>query len=221
MPRLICLLFFLLLLAPGRAQTPKGIEKQLEVFWKSKHLRAKKVADALDLRAGDTIADVGTANGWFAAVLSMYADGVTFYLEDIDSTLWNRQTFDSAFRFFATANQRLPAHRFHYAVGSEKSTGLPKRTFDKVLIADTYHHFSNREVMLKDIISLLKPEGKIAILEAIARRPGDFHQGCKKNIYTEEEIVAQMAALGMKLENVTFIHKVAGRNNKLFVFTSE
>lgn len=219
MPRIICLLFCLAFLAPAWAQKPKGIEKQLDIFFKSKHLRAKKVANALDLRAGDTIADIGTANGWFAAVLSMYADSLTFYLEDIDSAIWNREAFDSAFSFFASASQKSPSHQFHYRVGSETSSGLPKHTFDKVLIIDTYHHFSNREAMMKDAISLLKPGGSIAILEALARRPGDYHQGCKKSIYSENEIIAHMTALGMSLQDVTFIHKVAGRNNKLFIFT--
>lgn len=200
------------------AQKKKGTDKQLETFWKSKHIRASAIARAVIFKAGDTIADIGTADGWFAAALSMYGDRLTFYLEDIDSTLWNADKFDLAFQYFSRINQKQVTHQFHYVTGTAKSTGLPHHIFDKVLIIDTYHHFTHRDDMLTDAINLLKPDGKIVIMEALARRPGDFHQGCKTPIYLEQEIISHMAAHQMKLESVRLIHKVAGRKNKLLIF---
>jgi ubiquinone/menaquinone biosynthesis C-methylase UbiE len=219
MPRSLCILLVLVVAIPSAAQTARGIGKKLDTFWGSKHIRARMLAETMGLRAGDTIADIGTADGWFAAALAAYADGVTFYLEDIDSTVWNRGTFDSAFYHFASKINRTPHHQFYFVRGTETSTRLPPGIFDMVMIIDTYHHFSNRDAMLTDAVGLLRPGGKIIIMEALARKPGDVHHGCRKSIYAEGEIISHLALMGMELEHIRFIHKVAGRKNKLFVFS--
>jgi ubiquinone/menaquinone biosynthesis C-methylase UbiE len=218
-PFLLLLLIFTSLVAP--AQKKQSLEKKLDIFWKSKYVRAGTLARAITFHAGDTIADIGTADGWFAAALSTYSDSLTFYLEDIDSALWNRAEFDAAVRHFSRIRQKRVSHQFHYVKGTDKSTGLPPNAFHKVLIIDTYHHFKHRDEMLSDAVSLLKPGGQIVILEALARRPGDIHQGCRTPIYAEHEIISHLEAHNLKLETIRLIHKVAGRKNKLFVFVKK
>ena len=205
--------------APG--QRKAGLEKKLEIFWKSKQPRANAITRAVIFAPGDTIADIGTADGWFAAALSSFCDSVVFYLEDIDSAVWNRTAFDTAVQYFSKKQQKISSHQYHYKQGTERSTGLPRNAFDKVLIIDTYHHFSQRDEMVSDAVSLLKSGGKIVILEALARKPGDFHQGCRQPIYSEEEIIAQLESHKLNLQTVRFIHKVAGRKNKLFIFVKK
>lgn len=215
-PLLLLLLIITSLSAP--AQKKQSLERKLDIFWKSKYLRASALARAITFQAGDTIADIGTADGWFAAALSAYSDSLTFYLEDVDSSVWSRVEFDSAVQHFSRARGKRVSNQFHYVKGTDKATGLPSNTFHKVLIIDTYHHFKHRDEMLSNVVSLLKPGGKIVILEALARRPGDIHQGCRTPIYQEHEIVSHMEAHKLKLETIKFIHRVAGRKNKLFVF---
>jgi ubiquinone/menaquinone biosynthesis C-methylase UbiE len=215
---LFCLAFGFL---TAEAQKSNGLEKKLEVFWKAKHVRAKAIADAVSFNAGDVVADIGTADGWFAALLSVFTNNVTFYLEDVDSAVWNKERFDTALAHFASEQGTAPSNHYTYVKGTETSTGLPDNTFDKVLIIDTYHHFNNLDEMLNDVISLLRPEGELIILEALARRPGDFHQGCRSKIFLEEEIIARMATHGMNVRSAKLIHKVAGRKNKLFVFVKQ
>lgn len=176
------------------------------------------IAEAVNFQAGDTVADIGTADGLFIAALSMYTDSLTFFLEDIDS-IWNRSRFDSALQAFSAKSSRSPSNRFYYSTGNERSSGLPSKTFDKVLIIDTYHHFTHRDEMITDAMTLLKPGGKIIVMEALARMQGDIHHGCKENIFTYDEIVSFMASKGMRLDKSKFIHKVARRDNTLFVFS--
>ncbi|MEX2233259.1 MAG: class I SAM-dependent methyltransferase [Cyclobacteriaceae bacterium] len=215
------LLFFILTALVAPAQKKPGLEKKLDTFWKSKNLSAQSIAREVSFRPGDTIADIGTADGWFAAALSMYADSLTFYLEDIDSAVWNRAPFDSALVHFSKSAQKKVSHQFHYVKGTENATGLPSNAFNKVLIIDTYHHFKHRQEMLSDAVSLLKPGGQIVILEALARRPGDFHQGCRTPIYLEHEIISHLQSQGLHLKTIKLIHKVAGRKNKLFIFVKK
>jgi predicted methyltransferase len=203
------------------AQRKSTLDRQLDIFWKAKHLRANAIARAVPFSPGDTVADIGTADGWFVAALSAYTDSITFFLEDIDSAVWSRARFDSAVNHFSAIRQKKSSHQFHYVKGTEKSTGLIRNTFHKALIIDTYHHFSYRDEMIDDVASLLKPGGRIIVLEEVARKPGDIHHGCRKPIYAEDEIIHHMEAQNMKLESVTLSHKVAGRKNKLFVFVKE
>lgn len=200
------------------AQDDHYLQKKLDTFWKSKRLRAQMVAETIGFRPGDTIADIGTADGWFAAALSMYSDSLVFYLEDVDTTLWNRQRFDAARNRFSLLSKTHRSHEYHYVKGTATSTKLPPGKFHTVLIIDTFHHFTNPGEMLSDAVALLRPGGKIAILEALARRPGDIHHGCGSRIFSESEIVARMKSHGMELSRTRFIHKVAGRRNQLFLF---
>jgi len=221
MTRFHLLLLLVLPAITGSAQQNSTLQKQLNTFWKAKHVRAHAIARAVPFAAGDTVADIGSADGWFAAALSMYTDSITFFLEDIDSGAWSRTKFDSAVNHFAAINQKKLSHQFHYVKGTEKNTHLTRNIFHKVLIVDTYHHFSHRDEMLTDVASLLRPGGKVIILEALARKPGDIHHGCRKPIFAEHEIIEQLEARHLKLEAVKLIHKVAGRKNKLFVFVKE
>jgi 2-polyprenyl-3-methyl-5-hydroxy-6-metoxy-1,4-benzoquinol methylase len=141
------------------------------------------------------------------------------YLEDVDSVVWKQESFDRALTYFSQQADKPPLHStFYHSIGSESVTGLPHQQFNKVLIIDTYHHLKNRRDMISDAVKLLRPEGKIIILEALARKTGDVHQGCKTPIYFEEEIVSQLQELNMKLLSTTLVHTIAGRKNKLFIF---
>jgi ubiquinone/menaquinone biosynthesis C-methylase UbiE len=216
-----CCLFLLFLLATASASAQKRatLERKLDIFWNAKKHRASLIARMVSFEPGDTIADIGTADGWFIAALSTFSDNLTFYLEDIDSAVWNRPAFDSAVSHFARIRQKNISHQFHYSTGADTSTGLPHDVFHKVLIIDTYHHFKYRSKMLADAVSLLKPGGKIVVVEALSRRPGDLHHGCGEPIFSELEIISDLEAQGLSLETVTFIHKIAGRPNKIFIFS--
>ena len=203
------------------AQNRKSLDQKLDNFWKSKKTRALAIAREVTFHSGDTIADVGTADGWFIAALSAFTDSLTFYLEDIDSAAWNRAAFDSAVHRFSTIRHKKVTHRFHHTIGTDTATWLPGKTFHKVLMIDTYHHFIHRDEMLSDAVALLRPGGKIIILEALARRPGDIHKGCNTPVYGEQEIIGHLKAHELTLEKIVPIQKVAGRQNKLFIFVKQ
>lgn len=211
----VCLLVIPITLV---AQPDARLEKKLNSFWKSRKAKAKIIAETSGFSAGDTIADIGTADGWFAAAVSAFTDSLTFYLEDIDSSAWDQEGFLQAVRYFSAMNNASPSHQYRYVRGTEKKTGLAPNKYNKVLIVDTYHHFTHRYEMLSDARSLLTYGGKILIFEVLARKPGDIHHGCGSRIFSEEEIVADLRSLGMKLERTRFVDRVAGRQTKLFIF---
>lgn len=201
------------------AQKEPRTERDLDVFWGAKQAKASKIARKLNFRPGDIIADIGTGSGWLAAAISMFADSVTFVLEDIDSTAFRQSLFDSALYHFSRKAGKLPLNSFTYAAGTECSSGLNKGTFNKVLLIDTYHHFTCTDKMLADITSLLKEGGQLLIVEAIARKPGDIHHGCRRPIFSEDEIISSVEAYGLTLTDKTMIYRTKGRRNMLMIFS--
>ena len=49
--------------------------------------------------------------------------------------------------------------------GSQKETTLPRNYFDKVIVRKTLHHIFYKDTILDDIFSILKPNGKLYIME--------------------------------------------------------
>ncbi|MEP6734971.1 MAG: class I SAM-dependent methyltransferase, partial [Chryseolinea sp.] len=56
---------------------------------------------------------------------------------------------------------------YKIALGKEKSTLLPLNTFDKVIIRNSFHHFSYPDDMLRNCKALLKDGGKLFIVDVM------------------------------------------------------
>ena len=88
---------FILVLISGCKSTPEDdgsmqnydgyplIENQEEI----KQILKDKCLDTISFRAGEVIADIGAGNGYLEGMLSVYNDSLTFYIQDIDTTICN------------------------------------------------------------------------------------------------------------------------------------
>jgi predicted methyltransferase len=123
--------------------------------------RPLDVLRALDLREGATVVDLGSGAGYFALKLSP-AVGMRGQVLAVDlrrlslSFLWTRALL---------RGQR----NVHVIVGEEDNPRLPTSTVDTVLICNTYHEFSNPELMLNHIFRSLRPGGHIVVVDRAPR----------------------------------------------------
>src|SRR4030066_972042 len=53
------------------------------------HLKGRCI-DTIRFKPGETVADIGAGNGYIEAMLSIFHDSLTFYIQDIDSTVCNQ-----------------------------------------------------------------------------------------------------------------------------------
>ena len=60
-------------------------------------------------------------------------------------------------------------HNIHIIVGEEDNPRLPTGTVDGVLICNTYHEFSNPELMLNHVIRSLRPGGHLVVVDRAPR----------------------------------------------------
>jgi predicted methyltransferase len=116
---------------------------------------------ALNLRPGNTVVDLGSGAGYFALKLSP-AVGQRGQVLAVDLRRLSL--------FFLWTRSRLRGqHNVHVIVGEEDDPRLPTGTVDAVLICNTYHEFSNPELILNRVFRSLRPGGRLVVVDRAAR----------------------------------------------------
>lgn len=123
-----------------------------------------RVFEALALRPGDHVADIGVGGGYFSL---RFADAVgergNVYAVDRDPdflALLRKITAKKG----VTNMTFVPAD----AIGSD----IPARSLDCVFLRNVYHHLRDRVAYIKSVSGLLKPDGRVAIVEYTERSTG-------------------------------------------------
>jgi ubiquinone/menaquinone biosynthesis C-methylase UbiE len=151
-----------------------------------------EMRDYFNFQKGDWVAEVGAGSGLNMPGFSFIADSVDFYAEDIDSAVLNNKHFNKLVKQCMKAKQKAP-NRFYRCIGTTMETRLPENTFDKIILVSTFHEFSSKEEMLRDLYRKLKPNGKLYILEV--------HCGAKTHTNaTAEQTISLLEQNGFVLE---------------------
>jgi ubiquinone/menaquinone biosynthesis C-methylase UbiE len=130
--------------------------------------RPRDIVDALDLKPGASVADVGTGIGFMLPYLS-HAVGDTGHVigEDIQND------------FLDKAKLKVQLSRLNnvqLVLGTDRDPKLPADSLEAVLVLDVYHHFDYPEAMLEHIHDSLLSDGKLVIVEYF-KRPGAMPGG--------------------------------------------
>lgn len=113
------------------------------------------------LKHGDMIADIGTGSAYFERALAKYADNITVYSNEINAGMVAKlQTKLALLDLYDNKNITYAA-----VLGDARSAHLPKGKFDKIIIRNTFHHFSYPDEMLQDLKTNLKKGGKLYIVD--------------------------------------------------------
>ena len=119
--------------------------------------------DAIGIRKGSTVADIGAGVGYFTwRMAQRVGSGGVVYGEDIQQRMLDQLALNIDARHLTNVRAVL---------GTADDPKLPKDSLDLVLLADVYHEFSEPEKMLDHIREALKPGGRIVFLEYRAEDP--------------------------------------------------
>lgn len=127
------------------------------------YLKGKGV-DTIKFEKGDVIADIGAGNGYIEAMLSIFNDNLTFYIQDIDTSICNQRTINDVVNFYQNVNGRPFTNSFIIVEGSDNETNLPDETFDKILMLWTYQYLKNPLSIMTDLKVKLKKDGLMYII---------------------------------------------------------
>ena len=113
--------------------------------------------DALDLKAGQIVADIGAGSGYMSVRMATRVGSTgRVYAEDIQP-----QMID-------LLQQRLKKDRVANVtpvLGLVDDPKLPEASIDLMLLVDVYHEFSEPQKMLGGLRAALKPGGRLVLLE--------------------------------------------------------
>jgi hypothetical protein len=123
-----------------------------------------KCVDTISFKKGDIVADVGAANGSIEAMLSMFHDSLTFYIQDIDTLVCNQKTINKVVKSYQDLNGRPFTNEFIVIKGTDNKTNLPDNTFNKILMLWTYQYFRNPKSIMTDLRMKLKTDGLMYII---------------------------------------------------------
>ena len=168
----------------------KGVNKDTIYNWVKKDLLF------IELKPHDTVADIGSYNGYYPSLYSVSTDSIVFYLNDI---------VNEGFAYFDSINNVCEnirglnfTNKFEIIIGNDDSTKLPANTFNKVILRDVLHHFKHTLKMLEEIKRIIKPNGKIFLFESIIN-PNITDQNLCKGSMTKDELVRLMLENGFAL----------------------
>lgn len=126
--------------------------------------RPSDVIRALDLKPGNVVVDLGCGSGYFTLKLSLsVGDGGRVIAEDIRRLslgfLWARAL-------------RRRAQNITIVHGEPTDPHLPEHV-NAVLIANTYHEFTDSQAILTHVRQALVPAGQLVVVDR-EPKPGEF-----------------------------------------------
>jgi ubiquinone/menaquinone biosynthesis C-methylase UbiE len=177
-------LLFALLAAPTAALQPAPRE---QLF------RMADIFQALGLRDGSRVADVGAGPGFFAVPMAR-AVGETgrVFAVDIDEKVLER--LRARIRE-ATLNNIEVIH------GDPRDPKLPADSLDAALIVDAYHEMTEHEAMLIGVRRALKPGGRLVIIERMPRTTRDKPRKDQvdKHVIAPDFVQAELSEVGFEI----------------------
>jgi len=139
--------------------------------------------EALDVRPGQTICDMGCGNGFYTLELARRVGPTgTVYAIDIQHEM---------LRMLAERADEEGLTNIRPILGTPIDPRLPRGSVDLVLCVDVYHEFSHPDAMLARLRECLAASGRIALVEFRGEDPAvpikPLHKMTKEQIRAELE----------------------------------
>ena len=154
--------------------------------------RPDSLLNALEIPVGATVAEIGSGTGYFTwRLAAKVGPAGKVFAVDVDPKRLDltKETIG-----------KHPLANVSYVLGGENDPKLAASSLDLVLMAYSYHEFSEPEAMLAAVRRALKPEGRLVIIEFAEGRP--FGPQDKAERMTVNEIRAEVEPMGFELDRL-------------------
>jgi len=119
--------------------------------------RPDRAIEALRLRPGAVVADMGAGSGYFTVRLARRVGPAgRVFAADIQPEMLS---------LLRTRLHREALSNVELVQSAEDDPRLPPRTFDLILMVDVYHELAQPQVILSKLLTSLKPAGRLVLLE--------------------------------------------------------
>jgi uncharacterized protein (TIGR03067 family) len=172
-----------------------------------------KLLDALPLKKGDVVADIGAGSGYY-----------TFRLADRVGPKGKVLAVDIQEEMLTLIRQRMKARKLTNVEpikGTEADPKLPEKAVDLILMVDVYHEFAYPWEMTEAMVRALKPGGKLVFVEFRLEDPKVWiklvHKMTEKQVRKEMEPHPLMWTQTLDLlpmQHVVIFQKRSGRDTR-------
>jgi SAM-dependent methyltransferase len=149
--------------------------------------RTSALLDALELRPGMCVADIGAGSGRLTVPMARRVAPGTAYGTDIQPEM---------LRFLEARARGEGVTNLKGILGDAFDVMLPEGTVDLVLLVDAYHEFEFPWEMTRSIARALKPGGRVALVEFRAEDPDVPIKALHK--MTEAQARRELEAAGLR-----------------------
>jgi ubiquinone/menaquinone biosynthesis C-methylase UbiE len=168
---------------------PRAYIAMLEDPARDAYQKPQEVVRALALKAGETVADIGSGSGYFTLRLAAAVGGRgRVYGVDVDPAMirhLNRRLRDAGVSNVQTV------------LSEPDDPLLPDRSVDRFVIVDTWHHIEKQEQYLALMKRMLKPGGQVVMIDYQKR---ELPVGPPPSMkIAREDLIRQMEAGGFRL----------------------
>jgi ubiquinone/menaquinone biosynthesis C-methylase UbiE len=124
---------------------------------REKEENPKKLLDALDLKAGMVVADVGAGSGFHAFRMApLVGEKGKILAVDIQQEMLD---------LIAARAKKGKVANVEPVLGTDKDPKLPEGAVDLILMVDVYHEFEFPHEMTEKLVAALKPGGRMVFVE--------------------------------------------------------
>ena len=166
--------------------------EQLDSEERDQYQKPRQVIDALNLKPGLSVADLGSGSGYFTR---RFIEAVTetgkVYAVDVEPEMLKY-----------AEESVVHMHRSYTAefiLARPDSPKLPYESIDLLFVCNTYHHLGERTKYFSDATSSLKPGGRVAIIDFYHdERSGELGFP-KRHLVPRETVIAELSGAGYRL----------------------
>ena len=171
--------------------------------------------DTIAFQHGEIIADIGAGNGYIEALLSIFHDSLTFYIQDIDSSVCNERALKEVIDFYQSVKGVEFQNEFKIVIGTDTETNLPDNTFDRIFILWTYQYLKEPEVFIKDVREDLKSDGLFYVINPEIEE-GEYSKSLRTkygwNVSPLERQISDIISSGFELLRISKNYDTEGSN---------
>jgi len=175
---------------------PDSITQYLEHLDSSERDQYQKpiqVIEALNLKPGQAVADLGSGSGYFTRrLVGAVTESGKVYAIDVEPEML-RYVEDSLVHMHAP-------YSAEFILARPDSPKLPVESVDLIFVCNVFHHLEDRTTYFRNARTALKAGGRIAIIDFYHdERSGDLGFS-KQHLVPRDTTIAEMTAAGYRLE---------------------
>lgn len=157
MKKILLLLLLLVFSSPALFSQEKKVPVEPSETWLNNQHQPEKLMDAIGLKEGMTIADIGAGKGRMTVFFSLrVGETGKVYANDID---------EAALEYLEHRCQSNDMTNVTTFLGKVDNPTLPAGKVDIAFMVSTYHHLEKPIEMMRNTIPCLKKDGILVIVE--------------------------------------------------------